>query len=198
MSQRIHLDANVILRFLRNDDARQTAAATRLFQKAASGKASLFVSAVTINEVFFAFTSFYKLSQTEVARKIIPFIRTGVAEFEYEDCLLDALQRVSAEDVDFGDAYLAAFAAKHKDQIASFDRDFKRFKDSVAQKGGGFAVKDGRELTAKIIELLGDEKLRIDAGRKAYEAVQSQKGAVAKTVVLINSVLATRPEAAGK
>jgi len=129
MSRRIHLDANVILLFLRNDDAKQSPAAAKLFEKAAGGKATLFVSAVTINEVFFAFTSFYKLSQSDVARKIIPFIRTGIAEFEHEDSLLDALQRVVGENVDFGDAYLAAFAARHKDQVASFDRDLKRFKD---------------------------------------------------------------------
>lgn len=129
MSQRIHLDANVILRFLRNDDARLSPAAAKLFQKAAAGKTALFVSAVTINEVFFAFTSYYKLSQPDVARKLIPFVRTGVAEFEHEDCLLDALQRVVAANVDFGDAYLAAFAARHDDPVASFDRDLGKFKD---------------------------------------------------------------------
>jgi predicted nucleic acid-binding protein len=129
MSQRIHLDANVILRFLRNDDPKQSPAAGRLFRNGASGNAALFVSAVTINEVFFAFTSFYKLSQAEVARKLLPFVRTGVAEFEHEDCLLDALQRVITENVDFGDAYLASFAARHKDLVASFDRDLKKFKD---------------------------------------------------------------------
>jgi predicted nucleic acid-binding protein len=51
MNQRIHLDANVILRFLRNDHAKQSPAAGKLFQKAAAGKTTLFVSAVTINEL---------------------------------------------------------------------------------------------------------------------------------------------------
>ena len=129
MSPRIHLDANVILRFLRNDDPKQSPAAARLFQKAAGGKAALIVSAVTINEVFFAFSSFYKLSHPDVAQKILPFVRTGVAEFEHESCLIDALQRVIAENVDFGDAYLAAIASNHKEFVASFDRDFKKFKD---------------------------------------------------------------------
>ncbi len=129
MSQRIHLDANVIMRFLRNDDSKQSPAAAKLFQKAANGKAALFVSAVTINEVFFAFTSSYKLSHSDVAQKLLPFVRTGIAEFEHETCLLDALRRVSAENVDFGDAYLAAFAAQRNDSVASFDRDLKKFKD---------------------------------------------------------------------
>jgi predicted nucleic acid-binding protein len=129
VSQRIHLDANVILRFLRNDDPKQSPAAARLFQKAAGGKASLFVSAVTVNEVFFAFASFYKLSQSTTGQKLLPFVRTGIAEFEHETCLLDALQRVIAENVDFGDAFLAATAAAHKESVASFDRDFRKFKD---------------------------------------------------------------------
>jgi predicted nucleic acid-binding protein len=129
VSRRIHLDANVILRFLRNDDSKQSPAAARLFQKAAAGKAALLVSAVTINEVFFAFASFYRLSQSVTAQKLLPFVRTGIAEFEHETCLLDALQRVIAENVDFGDAFLAATAAVHKEPIASFDRDFRKFKD---------------------------------------------------------------------
>jgi predicted nucleic-acid-binding protein len=128
-SPRIHLDANVILRFLRNDDARQSPAAARLFQKAAGGTVALFISAVTINEVFFAFTSSYKLSHPDTAGKLLPFIRASVVEFEHEDCLVDALQRVISEKVDFGDAYLAARAAQAKDLVASFDQDLKSFKD---------------------------------------------------------------------
>jgi predicted nucleic acid-binding protein len=129
MSQRIRLDANVILRFLRNDDARQSPSAARLFEKAGAGTVRLFVTAVTINEVFFALASFYKLAHPEAAKKILPFVRAGVVEFEAVDCLLDALQRVIAAKVDFGDAYLAASAVHANDLVASFDRDFRRFKD---------------------------------------------------------------------
>jgi len=123
------LDANVILRFLRNDDAKQSPAAARLFEKANAGTVRLFVTAVTINEVFFALASFYKLTHPEAAKRILPFVRAGVVEFEAEDCLLDALQRVMSEKVDFGDAYLAASAVSANDLVASFDRDLRRFKD---------------------------------------------------------------------
>jgi predicted nucleic acid-binding protein len=129
MSQRIRLDANVILRFLRNDDPNQSPAAARLFEKASAGTVNLFVTAVTINEVFFALASFYKLSHPDAAKKLLPFVRTGAIEFEEEACLLDALQRVISEDVDFGDAYLAASAVGANDLVASFDRDLMRFKD---------------------------------------------------------------------
>src|SRR5262249_51908803 len=129
MSPRIHLDANVILRFLRNDDARQTPAAASLFQRAAHGEVALFVSGVTINEVFFAFTSFYKLSPRATADTLLKFVGTGAVEIEHESCLIDALKRVVSENVDFGDAYLAASARIHNELVASFDHDFRKFKD---------------------------------------------------------------------
>jgi predicted nucleic acid-binding protein len=129
MSRRIHLDANVILRFLRNDDPKQSPAAAKLFQKAARGIETLFISTVTISEVFYAFISSYKLSRSDAARKILPFVRAGVFEFEQEDCVIAALQGVIAENVDFGDAYLAATASHDKALVASFDRDLRKFKD---------------------------------------------------------------------
>ncbi len=129
MSQRIRLDANVILRFLRNDDAQQSPAAAGLFEKAKTGSVRLFVAAVTIHEVFFALTSFYKLSPADAAKKLLPFALAGAVEFEEEECLVDSLQRAIAEEVDFGDAYLAASAARAKDMVASFDKDLRKFKD---------------------------------------------------------------------
>jgi predicted nucleic acid-binding protein len=129
MSRRIHLDANVILRFLRNDDPKQSPAAARLLQKAARGSETLFVSTVTISEVFYAFISSYKLSRSDAAWKILPFVRAGVVDVEQEDCVIAALQGVISENVDFGDAYLAAMALEGEGLVASFDRDLRRFKD---------------------------------------------------------------------
>jgi len=129
MSRRIRLDANVILRFLCNDDPGQSPAAARLFQKAAGGTEVLFVSTITISEVFYAFTSAYKLSRPDAARKLLALIRAGVIEFEQEDCLIETLQKVISENVDFGDACLAASAARAQDLVASFDHDLRKFGD---------------------------------------------------------------------
>jgi predicted nucleic acid-binding protein len=43
--------------------------------------------------------------------------------------VLDALKRVTHANVDFGDGYLAATAAEHGDNIASFDEDPQVFSD---------------------------------------------------------------------
>ena len=129
MIQRIRVDANVILRFLRRDNPKHSPLAARLFEKASKGQVRLFVSGVTMSEVFYAYTSFYKLTPAQTANNLIPFVQTGVVEFEDTNCLMDALKKVSIEDVDFGDAYLAAEAAPSGDLVASFDKDLKQFKD---------------------------------------------------------------------
>ena len=129
MSQQVWLDANVLLRFLRKDHPTHSPLAARLFQKASLGEVKLYISAVTISEVFYAYTTFYKLTPAQTAKEIIPFFRTGFAELEDFDCLLDALNKVSEENVDFGDAYLAAGAVKAGVRVASFDKHLKRFKD---------------------------------------------------------------------
>jgi predicted nucleic acid-binding protein len=41
--KRLHLDANVVLRFLRDDDPKQSPAARRLIHEASEGKVTLIV-----------------------------------------------------------------------------------------------------------------------------------------------------------
>jgi predicted nucleic acid-binding protein len=46
-----------------------------------------------------------------------------------EAVTLDALERFKSQPVDFPDALVAAIAAHQDVPVASFDRDFDRFKD---------------------------------------------------------------------
>ncbi len=64
--------------------------------------------------------------------------------------------------------------------------------------GGGFEVKDGADLVGKMKYLLENADYRAKAGKKAFDAVQAQKGAVAKTVEIINSALMYRQSSGDK
>jgi predicted nucleic acid-binding protein len=125
--KRCHLDANVVLRFLRNDDPKQSLAAKRLIESAKAGHVVLVLSAVTIAEVFYAFRASYKMSRPNAARHLGALLRSSVFELENETRVLDTLQHVEKLNVDFGDAYLAVTATESGDSIASFDQDFKKF-----------------------------------------------------------------------
>lgn len=127
--KRTHVDANVVLRFLRNDDPKQSPAAKRLLAAAQGGQAILILSAVTVAEIFYALRASYRVPRVEAAHLLISLLQGGVFELEDEKVVLDALARVARVNVDFGDAYLAARAAAAREPVATFDEDFRKFPD---------------------------------------------------------------------
>ncbi len=127
--KRLHLDANVVLRFLRDDDAKQSPAARRLIGEASDGKVELVLSVVTAGEIFYALRAAYKLPRPEIVALLDALVRSGVFAVEHELRLLDTLGRVGKANVDFGDAWLAASAKEAGEAVASFDQDFSKFAD---------------------------------------------------------------------
>jgi predicted nucleic acid-binding protein len=121
------LDANVLLRFLRDDDPVQAPAARRLLTEARDGKVRVRLTTITLAEVFYALRASYKMPRAECARLLAQVVRTGVCHVESEALMLATLARVETANVDFGDAYLAAEAVLSGAGVASFDTDFARF-----------------------------------------------------------------------
>ncbi len=131
------LDANVLVRFLVQDDPRQGAACTALFERAERGEVALHLDALAVAEVVYVLLGRYLRSRTEVVSVLLAVIQNpGVGTVE-KDTVTDALQRFGAFNVDFSDAWLAARAARLGRAVASFDHDFDKFKDvkRVAQMG---------------------------------------------------------------
>ena len=129
MIPRYHLDANVVLRFLRNDDPQQSPAAAKLFAAGKAGKMRLFLSSVTVAEIFYVLARVYKHTPAGAAANLIPLVHSDAIEVENRKRVLNALQRVAQTKVDLGDAYLAATASEYGDQVASFDDDLQSFPD---------------------------------------------------------------------
>ena len=127
MTERVHVDANVILRFLRNDDPKQSPQAAELFRRAQAGAPALLVSAVTLMEVFYVLTASYKLTRPDAAGMLVALLNSGAVSCDDGDVTLDALQRITANKVSFGDAYLAATAEGAGEAVASFDKVLARF-----------------------------------------------------------------------
>ncbi len=127
--KRYILDTNLLIRFLRNDHPAMSSAAAELFLQSASGKVELHLDPTIIAETAFVLISFYKQSQPKVADAIRDLITGCRLKVPLEEITLDALERFKAKPVDFPDALVAAIAAHQGVPVASFDRDFDRFKD---------------------------------------------------------------------
>lgn len=126
---RLHLDANVILRFLRDDDPQQSPAAARLFADAKAGRVTLRLSDVTLAEVFYVLARVYRLGNGPTAETLLPLVQSDLIDVEFRHRAMDTLRRVAETKIDFGDAYLAASASEAGEAVASFDHDLRAFKD---------------------------------------------------------------------
>ncbi len=127
--KRYFLDTNVLLRFLLDDDKKLSVLAKKLFREAESGACQLVLTDVALAEAVWVLTSFYKIESHIVAETLSKLIEKSGIHCEHAAELSDALRRFRDTKCDFFDCYLAALAVKSGDGVASFDRDFRKFKD---------------------------------------------------------------------
>jgi predicted nucleic-acid-binding protein len=130
MSRRVHLDANIILRFLRNDDPQQSQTAAELFKRAQTQELRLMVSPVIVLGVFYVLAKAYAMPRPDAAKVLETLLSSGLVQCEDSGITLDALQRITRNKISFGDAYLVASAAHAKEELVSFDKGLAAFKDA--------------------------------------------------------------------
>jgi predicted nucleic acid-binding protein len=121
------LDANIVLRFLRQDDPVQSPACVALFTRAEQGEFSLQLDAVSFAEVVWVLTSFYKAPPTKVAELLSSLLQHPAIVSENRDRLHTAFLLFASTRLDFIDCYLAALGQETGQTIVSSDRDFKKF-----------------------------------------------------------------------
>ena len=129
MSRRVHVDANVILRFLRNDDPEQSPIAAGFFNRTQEGSLKAIVSPVTVAEVFYVLASTYAMPRPEVAKVLLTFLTSDLVSCEDKGVAVDALTRITSNRISFGDAYLVASANLAGEELASFDKGISALKD---------------------------------------------------------------------
>ncbi len=128
------LDANVLVRFLVQDDVKQSAAATALFEKAERHEVRLHLDSLIVAESVYVLMGRYRRTRAEVASVLLAIVQNAGVETMDEGTVSDALHRFAAINVDFSDAWLAARAAQLDHPVASFDRDLDKFKDIKRQE----------------------------------------------------------------
>lgn len=127
--ENILLDANVIIRFLTNDDEIQSPLAYKIFEKAVQGEYTLVIAPLIVAECTWVLQmKRYGYVKADIAEKFTQLILSpGIKSLE-EDLTLKSLQDFSQYNVDFMDAYLSNISLLDKKYpIVTWNkRDFKR------------------------------------------------------------------------
>ncbi len=92
----IGLDTNVLARYLTQDDARQSAAATRLIEKELSIASPGFISLVVIAELCWVLNRLYSASMDELVTMLEDLLRTPQFQLERREVVQAAIGRFKA------------------------------------------------------------------------------------------------------
>jgi predicted nucleic acid-binding protein len=128
-AQRQLVDTNVLIRFFTGEPREMAAKARYLVERADNGDVVLVVLPVIVAEVVYTLESFYEMERKDVASKLLSFLQSRGIEPTESNRIMDALTRCRDRNAHFADAYLASAAVELENPIASFDRDFDKFKD---------------------------------------------------------------------
>lgn len=119
----IGLDTNVVIRYVTQDDPRQSAAATRLFEKTLSADNPGFVSAITLCEICWVLAESYGADRDRIRAVIEGLLGSKQVVVESGELAWKALRAWQGSAADFSDALIGEIAAAHgAEQVATFDK----------------------------------------------------------------------------
>lgn len=120
------LDANVILRFFREDHPEHFRRVKNLFQQAEKGMISCYIDSVVLAEVIWTLASFYKVSRLEITTKLEMLLAQKWMVNENKQTLLSALHQFQETNLDYIDCWLLAVSEAYAIPIETFDKKLQK------------------------------------------------------------------------
>jgi len=128
-AETVFADTNLFLRYLTNDVPDQADLVESVLQRAAKGKVNLVATSMVIAEIVWTLESYYELDKKEIQEMVLGILNTDGLEVIGSDLVLQAIVHYADKNVDFIDAFNAAWMIKNDvDKIYTFDqKHFNRF-----------------------------------------------------------------------
>lgn len=119
----IFVDTNVFLRFLLEDNDRQSKEARLLFEQALEGKAIVFTSLIVYFEIYWLFISLFKKSREEVCTIFKNLLEMRFLIFAEHGIFETAIDIYQKTNLDLEDSYNLAYAKSNKAiEFKTFDK----------------------------------------------------------------------------
>ncbi len=129
------VDTHLFLRYLTNDNPKQADAVERLLRRAADGKIQLVTNSLVFTEIIWTLENYYHLDRMEIQNKAIAILNTKGLQVVDGDMILKAIFWYGEKNVDFREAFNAAWMIKNElNQAYTFDQtNFNRFEGIKAE-----------------------------------------------------------------
>lgn len=103
----IGLDTNVVIRYLTQDDVKQSAAATRFMEKTLSSQEPGFISLIVLVEIVWVLNSSYSIGRAQIVAIVESLLTTDQLRVEAAELVWRAMRRYGESKADFSDALIA-------------------------------------------------------------------------------------------
>ena len=123
------LDTNVILRFVLDEQTKYHGQAVALFESAEHKEITLLITPEIMAEAIHVLRSYYEFSHLQISQALEKVILHVGVNLSDEAIMTDALNSYGRNKLDIADCLLAARSRQANYAIASFDKDFRKFKD---------------------------------------------------------------------
>jgi predicted nucleic-acid-binding protein len=115
------LDTNVLVRYITQDDKRQSAAAARFIEEELSAARPGFVSLVTLLETVWVLESRYGVERLNLCDLLDDLLSTASLEVQEAPAVRQAVALYRTDKVDLHDALITTLAAARSAQVVTFD-----------------------------------------------------------------------------
>ncbi len=127
MSKTKLIDANIILRFLTNDDPEKAAHCEALLKKIEHGNEEVFLPDLILADIIWTLEKFYQVEKKKIQDMLIQLLALKGLHCSNKGSCISALNIYSSKNIDWTDAFIAAqMNAAGQKEIYSYDRDFDR------------------------------------------------------------------------
>ncbi|MCL1856291.1 MAG: type II toxin-antitoxin system VapC family toxin [Kiritimatiellaeota bacterium] len=119
----VGIDTNVLIRYLAQDDERQSAVATAFFENEVSPSNKGFVCSIVLCETVWVLQRCYAVKRHGITEIVGKLLSLDALEIEHSDCATLALSDFSKGTADFSDYYLARVNKEryHVSETVTFD-----------------------------------------------------------------------------
>lgn len=121
------IDANIILRFLTNDDPMKADACTKLLEGAERNECHVWLPDLVLADVIWTLEKFYRLDKLQISKLVAPIISLRGLCCSNKETIFQALNLYTHHNIDWTDAFVAAqMTANNVAIIYSYDRDYDK------------------------------------------------------------------------
>jgi len=121
------IDANIVLRFLTNDDPAKAQACATLLEKVERNQQHVWLPDLVLADIVWTLEKYYRQSKDKIAELLIPLVSLRGLHCSGKEIVFQAFRLYVGHNIDWTDAFVAAQLLSEKTPtVYSYDRDFDR------------------------------------------------------------------------